>query len=314
MAAKKNKSSEKHKKTTVKKYRGHKALEKHEVQEAAPSEPQSPVVSMESTTPAEPANPLEASPKEQGSQPEPQSTDVPQPQAQPQSQPQERQPQSSQQDADTLVSQPLSAADTPAAEIATDKVEPEGNITQEPPDASGVVRDKEEQAGELQNIEEPKKKQLWIIIAIIIIALALIGGALWYFRENVLKRDSLKDKTTPVPSVLQNTPTPATDSAKIEIDFSEYSIQVLNGSGISGEAAKARDILSSEDFNIEEIGNADSASYEKTVIKAKKGVPSEFLDKLKGVLEESYILDSDEKLEESEGADVVIIIGSSKQQ
>ncbi len=64
----------------------------------------------------------------------------------------------------------------------------------------------------------------------------------------------------------------------------------------------------------EEIGNAQSSDFDLTIIQAKKGVDKAFLDNLKSVLGETYLLGSGEKLEDSETVDVVIIIGSGKKQ
>lgn len=319
MAEKKKNTQAKHKKTAVKKHRSHKFLEnkvlkkeqlqEKEVQEKAdPSEPQVSVSPIEPTATAEPANPLGGfvvassgvlpeSPKNQEPQPEPQPP-----------QPQKQQPQQQlSQDADTFVSQPESTTiKSPGAEVISKSVEPAGSVIQDPLTTGDVVAEPEE-----QSTDDSKKKHLWIIIAIAIF-FVLIGGGLWYFRENVMKRAPVKDEI-PAPSILKNTPTPATDSAKLEIDLSKYKIKVLNGSGISGEAAKVKNLLEAEEFLIEEIGNADKLTYEKTIIQAKKEVSKEFLSTLKSVLEETYLLDDNEELEESEEIDVIIIIGSSKQ-
>lgn len=336
MADRKKKVLVKHKKTNVKKHKSHNVTKKKDIAVEQPS-----VSTSETTAPAEPLagsdvasqdKPSETSPiagpsevaeidkKEPESNLESQwsgaSQSQPQPQS-PDSQEQKPQQEPSQNIPDTQTPQAESASITPpagsTAEPPANEDEPVGKITQDPLAPSGVVRDKDEAEIGGESIDEPKKSKLWIIIAIIVIILVLVGGALWYFRENVLKRFSVGVKPTPTQTVVKNTPTPATDSAKMEIDLSEYSIRVLNGSGISGIAGETKDILEAEDFNVEEIGNADSSDYEGTVIKAKGHVPSEFLEKLKEALEETYILDASEDLEDSEDFDVIVIIGSSKQ-
>jgi len=300
MASKKRKTPVKREKTTVKKHKIHAGVKKKELVEELPQKQES----QETVLPQPQALVVDSKPevsKEPSSEPQPEMQQPQILQSQPQTQPpqpqEQPQPQLSDQITGVLPSQPESAASR----------DPSTGVSQEPSSFSGVVRDTQ-----TQDIEQPKNKKLWIVIAIVIISVFLVGGALWYFRENVMKRAAVKD-VTPVPSVLKNTPTPATDSAKLEIDFSKYKIKVLNGSGIGGEAARTRDILSDEEFNVEEIGNADKLDYEGTIIMAKADVPREFLDKLKSVLEETYLLDASEELESTEDIDVVIIIGSSKQ-
>lgn len=161
------------------------------------------------------------------------------------------------------------------------------------------------------------KGKLWIILALIFILIALAGGGLFYFREEVIKKTVKQDEPSLKPSpsirvVVSVTPSEATESASVKIDFSKYGIKVLNGSGISGEAAKVRDVLEEEKFVVEEIGNAESTDIKETIVKVKKDVSKEFLTKLKEVLKKTHFLGLDETLDESEDEDIVIIIGSQK--
>ena len=65
---------------------------------------------------------------------------------------------------------------------------------------------------------------------------------------------------------------------------------------------------------IAEIGNADNSDYEETIIQAKKNVDKVFLDKLKTALKESFVVADVEKLDEDAETDLVIIIGSKKNE
>lgn len=177
-----------------------------------------------------------------------------------------------------------------------------------------------QQTSTVQNIAPPlpeiepekKKSKLWIVLVFVII-LAIVGGALYYFREEFILKTAEEEKKpqTPAPTPSEVSPTP-TPSADVETDPSEYSIKVLNGSGIAGEAAKVKDILEGTGFIVKDIGNADAATYEKTVIKAKEDVSKDFLDLLRVQLGELYLLDANEDLLESEDLDVIIIIGKDK--
>lgn len=179
----------------------------------------------------------------------------------------------------------------------------------------------------VQNVAPPlpetepahKKSKLWVILAFVVI-LGIVGGGLYYFREEfILKTAEEEEKVqTPAPSPSEVSPSPeleenaATPSADVEVDPAQYSIKVLNGSGIAGEAAKVRDILEEASFIVEDIGNADTSSYKKTVIRAKKDVSKDFLDLLREELGKMYLLDENEDLEESEDADVVVIVGEEE--
>jgi len=278
------KATKKTNKEVVKKQKTHRIVVP-EVQQDVSKQEQAPVSESIAAPTVIPSGVLPDTPKEETSQPETVSSQPPQ------------------QAADMLVSRPEPATNN------NPSVEP--IATQDPFAVNGVVRDKPEQ----EYIEEPKKKWSWVIIGLITVVIIFIVGVLWYFRENAIKQISTDVEITSTPKLTKISPTtaPASDSAKLTIDTSQYKIKVLNGSGIGGAAAKGKAILETEKFVIEEIGNAETSDYEKTVIKAKKEVPSAFLSTLKSVLEEIYLLDVNEKLEDSEEVDVVIIIGSGRQ-
>ncbi len=102
------------------------------------------------------------------------------------------------------------------------------------------------------------------------------------------------------------TPTPAA------VDKSEVSINILNGSGITGAAAKLESSLDSDGYNVITRGNADNSDYTDTIIRAKDTVSDAYLDELSEFLSETYSVSSD--IETASGsaddADVTIIIGS----
>jgi len=165
-----------------------------------------------------------------------------------------------------------------------------------------------------QDPEPQKKSKLWVILVVILIIFAATGGSLYYFRTEAIKEITKEEKPTSSPTQSQVTPTvsQATKSASLKVDYSKYKIRVLNGSGIAGEASRVKDSLEEEKFVVKDIDNADASDYEKAVIKAKKDVAKEYLDKLKKILEKTYVLDTEEELTELVDVDLVIIIGSKK--
>ena len=152
-----------------------------------------------------------------------------------------------------------------------------------------------------------KSGKIWSAVFGIFIALAIVSGLLIYI-EGASKSNQQGIIPTPTPIIAQQQSPTSTP----EIDVSKYKIEVLNGSGISGEAARAKQLLEEEKFIVSSIGNADTLNYQKTIIQAKKTVSKEFLDKLKSFLEKLYVLDDVKELDESEKSHVVIIVGSEK--
>lgn len=156
---------------------------------------------------------------------------------------------------------------------------------------------------------EPKKsrKGLWINLIIVFIGSFLIVTFFLFLREKKIEEmKQLEEASIPTPTATAK-PSP-TEAA---IDVSAYTISVLNGSGTAGVAAQAKTLLEGEDYFVETVGNASESTYEETLIKAKKSVPSAFIDALKKSLESSYVLDPIvAELADTKNTDVEIIIGS----
>ena len=110
---------------------------------------------------------------------------------------------------------------------------------------------------------------------------------------------------------IEVSPSPKEEATR-EANLKDYKIQVLNGSGIAGEAAKLKDLLEQEGFSVESTGNADKNDYEKTVVRANKEVPPNVINKLKEFLKKNYLVSEEEQLADTEEIGILIIIGSEK--
>lgn len=146
-----------------------------------------------------------------------------------------------------------------------------------------------------------KKNFMWPILSIFIIALLLMGGIFIY-------RNNMKSEKVNVVTI-SPTPTVMTEPTKA-IDLSKYEIQILNGSEVEGEAGRQRTNLEGEGFTVSFVGNAAESNYTETIIQAKKEADKAFLDKLKSVLEKSFVVGETEELPQDDDSDVIIIIGS----
>lgn len=156
-----------------------------------------------------------------------------------------------------------------------------------------------------EELNQKKKGKLIPILLFIIMFLAAAVGAL-YFLTSPYNTFMSKAEPTPTPAPIVAEPTPE------EIDLTAYSIQVLNGSGIAGEAANAQSSLQDAGFKVPEIGNAPDSNFEDTQIAAKSDVSKEFLKKLQESLEANYGVSSEIlELDDSDTSDVVVTLGSN---
>ncbi len=153
----------------------------------------------------------------------------------------------------------------------------------------------------------------YISVAALVVALAGVGAIWWLLRatpeasqkeavssdqstsqENTTEKPAATEQqpstNIPTPSVPSDTTT--TQSIEPEIDKSSIKIRVVNGTGVTGEAAQTKKLLEEAGFKIGSIGNA-SRRYEQTTIYHKKdkvkeaNLVKDALTAKKGVLEES---------------------------
>lgn len=165
-----------------------------------------------------------------------------------------------------------------------------------------------DEAKEVENRGELKKNLLWAGLLIIYVAILASGGYFMYqlgFNKGIEAAKKQAEKIEVKEAAPTPTPAPAVDKTK-------YSIKVLNGSNIAGEAAKAKELLEAEGFTVISVGNASSQDNIDTTIAAKDDVDSEFISLLKETLGKTYTLGEVETIASNETADVVITLGGVK--
>ncbi|MEK9178618.1 MAG: LytR C-terminal domain-containing protein [Patescibacteria group bacterium] len=197
-------------------------------------------------------------------------------------------------------------------EKATDREEPEEK--REKGSDEEVPTDSQEPAGELIVDVSEKKSYGWLLIVGAILAvIILLGGLLFYYKgiQNSTSNATPSPTPSPTPTASEE-PTP-TATAEAKLDREKYGIEVLNGSGKSGQAASMQKILEDAGFKVDSIGNADDSSYSDSEISAKEKIEKEFLDELIKELSKTYEVSKKiGKLEDSEDSDIVIIVGSGR--
>jgi flagellar basal body-associated protein FliL len=142
----------------------------------------------------------------------------------------------------------------------------------------------------------------FIFIVILIIAVIAFGVWFIFFTE---PEHEIDDKFEPTPTIFEETltPTPAVEA----VDKSEITIQILNGTGVAGEAAFFQGKLEDLDYSEIEVGNTKSQDYDVTEVRFSDSVSKELKDEIKSALENAY-----KDVEEKSGADdydVEIILG-----
>jgi len=157
---------------------------------------------------------------------------------------------------------------------------------------------------------EPRKSPsiaLWIIIPGIFLLGAILGGIVFY--QKGVNRNQ-EEVATPSSSPI-NSAAPSPRPVKSE-DLTRYTVNILNGSGIAGEAGKVKTLLTTAGFKVGTTGNASTYDYTKTVIKAKSTVDASYISALSAALGKTYAVDTVQSLENVSTDTVQVIVGSSK--
>lgn len=157
--------------------------------------------------------------------------------------------------------------------------------------------------------EVEKTNYLWIIIPTALLIGALVGGLITYFSG--LSR--LKEvNTTPTPIASKQPVVEATPSASpsTTIKREDIKLQVLNGSGVSGLAGKAKTYLEGLGYKDVQTGNASVSNLVETTI-AVKDSKKELLDIVSADLSKNYkVAKTIDSLITTSKYDFVITLGS----
>lgn len=153
-----------------------------------------------------------------------------------------------------------------------------------------------------------KKRLMWIGLLLVYIVILASGG---YFMYQVGVRkgeESAKKQMEQQTATKAAEPTPTV----VPIDKTQFKIKVLNGSGIAGEAAKAKDLLESAGFTVLSVGNAGSQNNTDTTIEAKDTVKDTFMAAFKETLGKNYKLGEVKTLAAVDPADIIVTLGGKK--
>lgn len=147
------------------------------------------------------------------------------------------------------------------------------------------------------------KKALIIIIVIIIL---LAGGGI------ALSKRGGGVTPTPTPETIEITEEVTEMPVEAEeVDLTEYSIKVLNGTAVAGLAAKAKTALEEAGFTVSATGNAATKDFTQVEIQAKETVPASVVAKLKTELEKEYTIGEEKTLDAEEEDAIIVTIGTT---
>lgn len=153
---------------------------------------------------------------------------------------------------------------------------------------------------------------------VLFLILLVLGGGTFFYLVSLQSRVNQSNlEESPEPFVVQESeplPTPTEEAKKEEvIDKKSISISVLNGTGITGEAAYLQDKLEDLGYTSVKVGNASSQNYKETVVKFSSTLSRSVVDEITAELNKIYN-DVRTQTVNAESFDVEIITGLRLEQ
>ena len=134
----------------------------------------------------------------------------------------------------------------------------------------------------------------------------MVTGLGWWLWKNEILSFITKPTSEPTGVEVTVTQAPTASPTAEIVDLTKYSVEVLNGSGVTGEAARVKDVLISAGFTSVDIGNT-TATIESQ-LKTKTDMPAEVSDMvIKSI--ENYKLELTDSLTDEEKHDLIIVLG-----
>lgn len=156
--------------------------------------------------------------------------------------------------------------------------------------------------GNVTKTAKSPKKGFLLFVGGLLLGGVITGGIFGF----VINPKRAVSTPTPVVEV-----TPEVTKAVEELDYSQYSVKILNGSGVTGAAAGVKGLLGELKFKNVQTGNASVSNQKETTVQFKKDVPAAIFEKLNQLLVKYNVVEGD-SLEDSLGSDIQIIVGTQK--
>lgn len=180
-----------------------------------------------------------------------------------------------------------------------------------------ILKEKElvKEADLLLTTKEPTIKKPLPLKQIGLLSLSLLCllAAVWWASTTLglLPAQKTTKQTTTLPTPTTQV-TSASPEVSPEIEKSAIKIQVLNGSGVAGQASKIKDQLTAIDFTNIQIGNTEGPTSNATIVVFSNRVPKEYKDAILAELKKSFAAIDTQNVPTADPFDAAITIGEIK--
>ncbi len=153
------------------------------------------------------------------------------------------------------------------------------------------------------------KSGFWLFVGGLLVG-GLVTGGIFGFIINPKNTDLNKPETTD--ETVQEPTVEPTVATVEEVDYSLYSVEVLNGSGVTGAASAVKALIADLGFDQIETGNASVSDQEETWVQFKSSVPENVYGEITKLLV-GYNTVKEEDLADSADFDIQITVGTKSE-
>lgn len=158
------------------------------------------------------------------------------------------------------------------------------------PNLQSQVQQAQQVSQQLSERQSGKGKGKKIFFLLVILAIGLLGAFLIF--KGVTGEDTTEATPSPTANNFIRTPEPSeeteTTEPSEEVDKAEISIQILNGTGISGEAGFLQGKLNAAGFKDITATNASSTDNESAIVAFASSVPKTIVVEITKLLQGIY--------------------------
>jgi len=164
-------------------------------------------------------------------------------------------------------------------EEETETVDEETPEPEKAMDEGEVVEEEEKEAlAPVDNSHKMSLKTILLITLVSALVAAFVSGGVYVYLTGANGLDKAETVESEIVQEESTETTPTPEPEIIDADASDYSVQVLNGSGQIGAAGAGAEIVESVDFVVDDTGNAANYDFEATQVQAKSDVPQSLID------------------------------------
>lgn len=165
-------------------------------------------------------------------------------------------------------------------------------------------------SSQFQSIQ-PERQKSKIGLVLGPLAIIIVLGVVFYFSRQATNKVYKNFKPIePDQTAVTISPTSA---PQVTVDPKQYTIAILNGSGITGQAGQFKLLLEEKGYVVKSTANADKEDYTEVQISAKATVSQNFINELKKIIGSSFTVNEKvNELDASSAADLEIITAPEK--